>query len=236
MKRFYRQAGVEVAEGGCRVVLDGKPIRTPAGRVLSLPTRALAEAIAEEWQGQGERVRPSTMPVMQLACTALDRVAEVREAIVAETMKYAETDLICHRAAEPPELVARQKLAWDPFVAWVEGKFGAKLAVVTGIMPAQQSADAVAALAKAVTRLDTWRLTALQALVGPLGSLAIALAVVGGDWPAETAFEVAAVDDLWQREKWGSDAEAERVLAARRVDIVAAGRLTRLVATQSGSC
>src|SRR5262245_9206484 len=139
MKRIYKEASIVPAERGFAVALDGKPIRTPAKEPLVLPTRALAEAVAAEWAAQGDEVRPQAMPLMRLSSIALDIVAKRREAVVAELAKYAETDLVCYRAAEQPALAARQQARWQPLLDWATLRYDAPFAVTSGVVPLPQS-------------------------------------------------------------------------------------------------
>ncbi len=163
MKRVYKKVAVEAVDGGYRVILDGKPLHTPARAPLVLPRRALIEAIAAEWDAQIDEIRPATMPVMQLVSTAIDRVIPQRERIAADTAAYAATDLVCHRAESPAELVARQHRTWQPLVDWVRREFDAPLTVTAGVMPQPQPAEALQALRRAIDGLDDLEVTALQA-------------------------------------------------------------------------
>lgn len=221
MKRFYANAGVEERDGGFAVLLDGRPIRTPAGAPLVVPTRPLAETIAAEWAAQGETVQPATMPAMQLASTAIDRVATQREAIIAELMRYAETDLLCYQADKPAELVSRQAAVWQPVVDWAMLRFDAGLRVTTGILPVAQSAEALAALRRAVETYDEWRLCAVQSATAACGSLLLALAVAERRLSGEQAYEASQLDELFQTELWGEDAEAAQRRAILRKDVLA---------------
>lgn len=221
MKRFYKVAAVEERPGGFAVLLDGRAIRTPAGAPLAVPTRRLADAIAADWAAQGDIVQPATMPAMQLASTAIDRVAPQREAVIAELLRYAETDLVCYRADSPAALVRRQAAAWQPIVDWVMLRFDAGLRVTTGILPVPQPAEAVAALRRAVEGYDDWRLCALQSATAACGSLLLALGLVEGRVTGAQAFEAAQLEELCQAEQWGDDPEAAKRRAGLRDDILA---------------
>ncbi|QJE73181.1 ATPase [Aerophototrophica crusticola] len=232
MKRFYKQATAAGTAGpdGWTVLLDGKPLRTPAKLPLAVPTRALAEAIAAEWQGQGEEVVPRTMPLTQLSSTAIDgvraRPAEVADAAAA----YAGTDLLCYRADHPQELAERQAKAWQPLLDWAALRYDALLRPTTGIRHVAQDESALKALRAALEGMDEWRLTALQNAVGICGSLVIALALLEGKLDARGAFDVSQLDESFQIEQWGEDAEA----AARRKslldDLVVTERFLTLLA------
>jgi chaperone required for assembly of F1-ATPase len=228
-RRFYKEASA-LADGDVwRIALDGKVVKTPARNPLSLPTRALAEAIAAEWNAQEAKVKPDSMPLMQLASTAIDRVAPDRARIVAETAGYAATDLVCYRAEGPAELVARQAAAWDPLIDWLRERYDVSLQQGAGVMAIPQSDQALAALSRAVAAQDDLRLTALGVITGAAGSLAIGLAVLEGRIGPEAAAEAAQLDELYQAERWGSDPEAERRRAAQKADLMAARRFLDLL-------
>jgi chaperone required for assembly of F1-ATPase len=229
LKRVYKKVAVEAVDGGYRVTLDGKPLHTPARAPLVLPRRGLIEAIAAEWDAQSDEIRPATMPVMQLVSTAIDRVMPQRERIAADTAGYAATDLVCHRAELPAELVARQHRTWQPLVDWVRREFDAPLTVTVGVMPQPQPAEALQALRRAIDGLDDLELTALQALTGACGSLVIALALRGGFIDADQAWVASQLDETFQIEKWGEDAEAAKRRQALLTDIRDTARLLELL-------
>ncbi len=229
-KRFYENAAATEADGAHGIALDGKPVRTPAGRPLALPGAALADALAEEWAAQGETIEHATMPLTRLACTALDLVPERRAEIVAEIGSYAETDLICYRTDEPPALARRQADAWQPLVAWAEERYGARLTVTTSITPVAQAPAALAAFRDAVEAEEDFALAGLSLATRSFGSLVIALGLREGRLDAADAADASLVDERYQMERWGEDEE----LAARcrRVaqDAASAARLFRLLA------
>ncbi len=232
MKKFYKTVAVEPRESGHAVLLDGKAIRTPAGKPMLAPTAALAEGIAAEWRGQGERLSPATMPLTQLLNTALDRMAEgeVRKAAVAEICGYAETDLVCFRAPHPPSLAERQRAAWQPLLDWLAERHGAALAVTESLAAPAHAPESLARIADAVAAQDALRLAALHHATGALGSAVIALALAAGRLDAEAAFQAAHLDELHQMEEWGEDAEAADRLARIRADVAAAAEFLRLAA------
>jgi len=224
MRRFWSDATVEPAAGGFAVRLDGKPVRTPAGATLAVPGRGLAEAIAAEWRAAGTggatgsrdgRVRPDALPLTRIAATAIDRVAPDPAATVAALARYAETDLLCYRAEQPPELAARQHALWQPHLDWAATALDAPLATTRGIMPLSQDSSALAALARALAQLDEFQLAAAALAIGALGSLVLGLALVHGRLDAAAATEASLVDELFQAGLWGEDFEA----AARRARI-----------------
>jgi len=217
VKRFYERAGTRPEGEGWTVTLDDKPIRTPGKHPLVVPTAALAEAIAAEWAAQGETVEPAAMPLTQVANTAIDRVHPQRTAIVADAAAYAETDLLCHRADAPADLVARQAELWQPLLDWAGETLGATLVVTRGLLPVPQPQAALDAVRAEVEALDPWRLTAVRMITGQSGSILVALAVDRGRIDAAAADAVAHVDDDYQAGRWGRDAQAE----ARRRTVAA---------------
>ncbi len=228
LKRFYKEARAAAREGGYGVQLDGRDIRTPAKAALVLPSAGLAEAVAGEWAAQGERIEPATMPLMSLACTAIDQVAPNRGAVIGELMDYAGSDLLCYRADRPEALVARQAEVWQPLLDWAARELDAPLRVICGIRHEPQPEDALAALRRAVAALEDFPLTALDTATRASGSLVIALALHRGQVGAEAAFEAAELDATFQIEHWGEDPEATRRRAAVLADLAAAGRLMDL--------
>jgi chaperone required for assembly of F1-ATPase len=230
VKRFYQSAGVTEPPEGFGVVLDGKPVRTPAKRPLAVPTRALAEAIAEEWRAQGETVDPKRLPLTRLGSIALDLVAPRREAVVAELVKYAGTDLVCYRAEQPPELAARQHAAWQPLIDWAALRFDAPLTVTASILPVSQAPATLTAFETAAAAYDSHRLAALHLATAACGSLVVALALVEGRLDAEAAFAAAELDESYEIERWGEDAEQARRRKGLREDIALAARFVALLA------
>ncbi len=208
-KRFYKRAQAAKGEGGHTVALDGRPVRTPAKTVLVVPTQALAQAIAAEWEDQDDQIDHQGMVHMQLACTAIDSVSANRDGTVDALVAYAETDLLCYRADAPESLVERQARAWQPVLDWAEDRYGVRFAVTSGILPVDQPPETVGRLREQVESLDTFCLTGLQALAGGLGSLVLALAVLDSHIPAGQAFALSQLDEEHQAERWGADEEAE---------------------------
>lgn len=229
MKRIYKAVATRAVDAGWGVMLDGRPLRTPAKRKLCVPSEKLAGAIAAEWEAQDPDIRPQTMPLTRLAATAIDRTAEERDKIVAEVAGYAGTDLVCYRAEHPPALVARQTSAWQPLLDWAAGRYDAGLTVTAGIVPKAQSPAALRAYAGVVAALDDFRLTALHAATAACGSLVIALALHEGRVDAEAAFQASQLDETFQIEAWGEDAEATKRREALAADIAAAARFLALL-------
>ncbi|MGK9232809.1 ATPase [Inquilinus limosus] len=230
MKRFYKTVTVVPVGDGFGVALDGKPIRSPAKAGFVLPSRALADAVAAEWAAQADDVVPATMPLMQLAATAIDRVAPNREHIVDTVAGYGGTDLLCYRAEAPAALAERQKAAWQPLLDWAMTALDAPLTATSGIVHQAQPDSSLAALRAAVAAQDDWRLTALHQATALTGSLVLGLALLAGRIDADTAFELAELDASFQIERWGEDAEATARRATLRAELQAAARLVELAA------
>jgi chaperone required for assembly of F1-ATPase len=231
LKRFWSDVTLGGEATGLTVLLDGRPIRTPSKALLALPTRALAEAVAAEWAGQEDLVRPATMPMTRYANTALDRVAPEFEAVARIVAAYGETDLLCYRAAAPAALRQRQAEAWDPLLDWAAERFGARLVATTGVLPVSQPGAALDRLAAAVHAQSPWRLAALHDLVSLTGSLLIGLAVAEGVRPPEVAWDLSRIDEDWQILQWGRDDEAEAAAARRRTELLDAARFLDLLDT-----
>jgi chaperone required for assembly of F1-ATPase len=229
VKRFYKSVGIEPAGDGFGILLDGRPIRTPARNPLVVPTRPLAGGIAAEWEAQGDKVDPRSMPLTGLANAAIDRVAPDPESFAGDLARYGESDLLCYRADEPPELAARQEREWGPLLDWVRRRYDIAFEIVTGIMHRPQPPATVARLAEAVAARDPFALAGLSPLVTISGSLLIALALAEGAVEPDAAFDAAHLDELFQAERWGEDALALEAREARRRDFNAAARLLRLL-------
>jgi chaperone required for assembly of F1-ATPase len=237
-KRFYKAAVTGPAEGGYGVFLDGQPVNTPARRPLVVPSQPLAEAIAAEWQKQGETIDPATMPLTKLANTALDGVATQMADVEAEIAKYAASDLICYRAGEPESLAAAQCAAWDPLVAFARDQLGAKLALAEGVMFIEQPQEALDAIARALRQYvgegpgAPLRLAALNVMTTLTGSAIIALAAALHQIDARTAWDAANVDEDWQMRAWGADPEAMARRATRHREFEAATNLSRYLTSK----
>jgi chaperone required for assembly of F1-ATPase len=208
-KRFYKQVAVTIVEdGGHGIALDGRPIRTPGGAPLTAPTAALAEAIAAEWAAQDDEIRPLTMPMMRLAATAIDRIGRERAAIVDQIAAFGGSDLLCYRTESPASLIERQATLWQPLLDWAAEAHGARLVVTRGIIHVAQDQAALDALRAAVDDLDDCRLAAVSHLIATCGSLVIALAIAARHIGAAEATAACQLDEEWQAEQWGEDAEA----------------------------
>ena len=222
--RSYREVSVRPAPGGFAIRLDDSPLRTPAGTPVVAPTAALAEAVAAEWRGQGERLDLGAAPLTRLLGTALDRVPARRAALEAELVAHAETELVCHRASAPAALVERQRATWQPLLDWLTLHFDAKLIATEGVVARAQPEASLAALARALAALDSRRLAGLSHAVGAAGSLVIGLALAEARLDAAGAFAAAELDASFQIERWGEDDEARRRRSALGAEFALAER------------
>jgi len=226
MKRFWKDASVD-AELGVR--LDSKPLRTPGRAPLLLPTRALADAVADEWRASGETVDPRGMPLTGLSNAAIDRIAPDPATFAAGLAAYAESDLLCYRADAPEELADRQRAAWDPLLDWARHRYDVHFEIVTGIMHRAQPRATLARLGEAVAARGPFELAALSPVVTIGGSLVAALALAEGAASAEAVWSAALVDEDFQADRWGRDPLAEAAAAVRRQDFDAGVRLLGLL-------
>lgn len=229
MKRFWAAANAVEREEGWGVELDGKPLRTPARESLNVPTRALAEAIAEEWDSVDGEIDPRAMPLTGLANAAIDRVHADKSVFADGLARYAKADLACYRAEGPQGLVDRQAQEWDALLGWGQRRFDVDFNTTGAIVHVAQPPATIERLTHALSMLDPFRLAALSLLVTIGGSLLAALGVLEGAFSPEQAWGAVSLDDLWQLEQWGSDAEAEAALDARRRDFLAAARFLELL-------
>jgi chaperone required for assembly of F1-ATPase len=229
LRRFWKQAEAVAAKEGWGVELDGKPLRTPGKLQLVVPTEALAQAIATEWNEAGETVDPRVMAMTGLANAAIERVAPDAASFAAGLARYGEADLFCYRAEGPDKLVVRQAAAWDPMLAWARRRFDVDFAITQGINHVPQPAGTAERLGHAVATLTAFQLAALSPLVTIGGSLVAALAVAEGALEPEAVWDAVSVDERWQIETWGDDAEAVASLEGRRRDFLAAARFMALL-------
>lgn len=227
-KRFYKEVTVAETADGFVVHLDGRPVRTPAKALLALPTRAAAQLVADEFAAQGEHIDPVTMPVLRLANTAIDGVAADIQAVMEDILRFASSDLVCYRADAPEALVARQQEAWDPVIDWVRQRLGARLYLAEGVMHVEQPREAIGAIGVHLRqREDPLRLAAIHVMTTLMGSALLALAVESGEIDAEMAWAAAHVDEDWNIEQWGEDAEAAARRSYRKNDMMGAARLIK---------
>ena len=230
MKRFYKDVAVISGEAAHEIQLDGRPVRTPARAALALPTARLAEAVAEEWRRQGDTVDPRSMPFTGLANGAIDQIAPNRESFAAGVANYGTSDLLCYRAEGPAQLVEREAAAWDPLLDWARRRYDVTFRVTQGIIPVDQPPETLERLDAAVKALDPFTLAGLSTLVTLSGSLVCGLAVVEGGHDADTIWTASEIDEAWEVEQWGEDAEAAARSARRREEFAMARRFCELVA------
>jgi len=234
-KRVYRTVAVSASRGSFLVTLDGRPVKTPAQATLAVPTLALAEALAEEWDAQDTEIRPAEMPLTRLCATTIDRVVPQRPAVVDNLVAYGAMDLVCYRAEQPADLRARQQERWQPLLDWLEDRFGARLAVTDGVVPIDQDGRALDTVRRAVDARADFSLAALASAVEALGSLVIGLALVSGRVGPEEAFAASQVDEDYQIERWGEDAEAAERRRRLLEDVRQAARLDHLTRDCDGT-
>jgi chaperone required for assembly of F1-ATPase len=227
-RRFWTETSVRPEAGGFAVLLDARPVRTPLKAPLILPTEALARAVAAEWQAQAGIVDPATMPCTRAANSAIDSVSRQFADVAGMLSAYGASDLLCYRADGPPDLAARQAEGWDPLLDWAAAALRAPLLTTTGIMPVDQPPASLAALSAAVDGLSAFQLAAFHDLVALSGSLVLALAVTRGRLTADEAWSLSRIDEDWQIEEWGSDAEAAETAARKRADFLQADRFFAL--------
>ena len=227
-KRFYKAASVrhDVENGNFAVELDGKQVRTPGRALLALPTEAAARLVAAEFDAQTVEINPFDMPVLRIANTAIDGVSTDTQAVLEDILRYSSTDLVCYRADGPENLVERQSEAWDPIVDWARASLGARLVLAEGVIHVDQPREAIAAIGIHLKMRDEpFRLSALHVMTSLTGSALIALAVDFGEISPEEAWAAAHVDENWNIAQWGEDAEATRMRAAKKRDMLAATSL-----------
>ena len=229
MKRFWKSAQAIQNDGSWGVELDGRPLRTPARKPLSVPTQRLAEDIAAEWNAAEDKIDPRAMPLTGLANAAIDRVAPDKKSFASGIAKYAEADLASYRAEGPQGLIDAQAEHWDELLAWGRRRFDVDFRTTNGLLHVDQPPATVERLAHSVNTLDSYRLAGLSPLVTIGGSLLAALGVLEEVFTPEWAWEAVSVDDRWQLEQWGSDAEAEAALDNRKRDFLAAARFLELL-------
>ncbi|MDO6727735.1 ATP12 family protein [Cognatishimia sp. 1_MG-2023] len=227
-KRFWENASYQATEGGLAITLDGRTLKTPAKTPVVVPTQALAEAIAQEWQAQGEQVDPMTMPVTRTANSALDKVALQKAEVADMLADYGGTDLLSYRATEPVELIERQAKTWDPILEWAATELGARLTATQGVMFHAQDEAALQALKTRVHALSNFELAAFHDLVSLSGSLVLGFAAILEYSPIETLWEYSRVDELWQEELWGFDEEAHALAETKRAAFIHAARFYKL--------
>ncbi|KPD10934.1 ATP12 family chaperone protein [Phaeobacter sp. 11ANDIMAR09] len=215
-KRFWKEASAVEVEGGFTVQLDGRGVKTPAKVALLLPSLAMAEAIAAEWDAQVEGINPETMPYTRSANAAIDKVANQHAEVADMLADYGDSDLLCYRADSPQELVARQTEQWDPALNWAREALGAALETRQGLLHAGQDPAVLARLRQAVHDLDNFQLAAFHDLVSMSGSLVLGFAAAKNWRTADDIWQISRLDETWQEEQWGVDDEAQQTAELKR--------------------
>lgn len=228
MKRFYKNVTVEPDESGWQVKLDGRAIRTAGKRPQSVPSRALADAMAEEWASQGEEIDTARFLFRDMADYAIDVIALDRETAIAELLPYAETDTLCYRAEEGEALHGRQTEIWEPLLTAAEARWDVHFDRVSGIIHRPQPAASLARLRTALEAENAFVLAALKTLASLSASLTLALTALAAEAEAEELWNAANLEEDWQAELWGKDAEAEARREKRFRDFTAAMRFAAL--------
>lgn len=227
-KRFYTEAGIGEADGGFTITLDGKPIRAPSGRVVTVPIKGLAEAVAREWQAQGETLDPLTMPLTRFANSVAEAVVDRADLVRDDIAKYLQSDLLFYRAGHPEGLVESEAAHWDPVLDWARDTLGAHFILGEGVMHVSQPETAVAA-ARAALPCDPWAVAALHVVTTLTGSALLALALWHGVRDSDQVWAAAHVDEDWNAARWGADDESVARRAAKQVDFVAAVQILQTI-------
>jgi chaperone required for assembly of F1-ATPase len=229
-KRFYKEAGFEERDGLFHLTLDGRSAKTPGRQPLAVPTRGLAEALAQEWARQAEEVDPSTMPITRIVNSAIDGVSPRHAEVVDDLVRYAGSDLIYYRVSEPARLVQSQDSAWNPILDWARDAHGARFTLAEGVMHVEQPEEAIAAIRGALDHVASpFALAALHVMTTLSGSVLIALAHAAGALDVDQAWTAAHVDELYQESVWGEDHEAMERRRRREADFRAASEVYRLI-------
>jgi chaperone required for assembly of F1-ATPase len=227
-KRFWKQATAEACDGGYTVKLDGRAVKTPAKRPLVVPTQAMAQAIATEWDAQQGVVNPDSMPFTRAANSALDKVAVQFDEVAGLLAAYGDSDLLCYRATAPAELIARQAAVWDPILDWAAQELGAPLRVTSGVVYIAQPQDSIDRLTALVRDFTAFELAAVHDLIAISGSLLLALAVTRGRLSVKQAWDLSRIDETWQNEQWGIDEDAAALEALKQSALEQADRFFAL--------
>lgn len=215
LKRFWKKAEAAATDGGYRVELDGRPLKTQGGQPQVVPTLALAEAMAAEWNAQGPEVDSNAFPLRDLADFAIDQVAANRQGLIANLLRYAETDTLCYRADPEDPLLRRQQALWEPLVTALEQRLGIRMERISGVMHRPQPAATIAALRAELESLDAFRLSAVNGLAPLAASLTVALAAIRPGADAAALFAASNAEEDWQAEEWGWEWTAEEKRSLR---------------------
>jgi chaperone required for assembly of F1-ATPase len=229
-KRFYKEASVDESNGTFAVLLDGKSAKTPARNTLALPNKALAAAVADEWNAIEGAIDPALLPLTRLANLAIDAVASAPQPVIDEIVQYASSDLVFYRADAPPGLVELQNERWNPVLDWAASRLNARFSLAEGVIYIRQPDEALASVREAASKLSKpFALAATASATNIGGSALIALALANGALSGDEAWNAAHVDEQWSISQWGEDDEAQRRLAARHAEFTAAARMLALL-------
>lgn len=228
MKRFYKAVTVAVEGSGFRVMLDGRGLRTVGGAPQIVPAAPLAEAMAAEWSGQDEEIDPARFVFRDLADYAIDVVTPGKAAVVDELIPYAETDTLCYRAEPDEALGIRQRAVWDPLLTAAEARWDIRFVRVAGIMHRPQPEETLARLREDLATRDGFTLAAVKNTASLAASLVLGLMAVEPGADVDALWDAANLEEDWQAELWGKDAEAQDRRARRHAAFAAAARFAAL--------
>lgn len=227
-KRFYREVKIACEEGGFTILLDERPVKTPAKRHFLVPTQVFSEFIAQEFESQKHVIDPATMPMTRLVNTVIDGIADDMQVVFEDLLRFVACDMIFYRAQTPRGLVQKQSEQWDPLLDWAEEKLGARFYLTEGLMHVEQSPEALQAVSHYLRRVESpYMLAALHTMTTLTGSALIALAVAAGQIDADHAWSIAHLDEDWMMEQWGTDKEAMVCRAHKKVEFNAAATIVR---------
>ncbi|MTI44150.1 chaperone required for assembly of F1-ATPase [Roseibium hamelinense] len=221
-KRFYKQAFHEEGEGGFVIKLDGRPVKTPSKKLLLLPNSELAAAVAAEWDAQEKEINPAAMPLTRISNSAIDAVAERFAEVADDLAKYAGTDALCYRADGPETLVERQNTHWEPVLQWAEQRLGGRFVRIEGLIHSAQPDSLLSAYRGELDQLSALRLAGLHTVTTLTGSAVLALALLHGLRTPDEIWSAAHLEEDWNIEQWGEDAEAAEIRAYKRREFDAA--------------
>ncbi len=231
MRRFWKEVSLEPSTFGHAVRLDGRPVKTPTGNELALPTRKLADAVVAEWNAVDKTIDPAQMPMTSFANAAIDHIGADRDGFVTAIAAYGETDLFCYRAAAGEPLAERQATVWDPWLDWARGRYDVSFVIVEGIMHQSQPEATLGTLRTAVAARGTFELAAMAKFTHLTGSLVATLALVERAGEAIAIWDAACLEELWQEELWGADHWAQKNRSDREAEFMAAVRFLELLRT-----
>lgn len=230
-KRFWKAAAAVETEGGFKIELDGRPVKTPAKTLLVVPSADMAAAVAAEWDAQQDLIDPLTMPVTRGANAAIDKVATQRDEVIEMLAAYGDTDMLCYRAIGPEELIARQVAEWDPLLAWAKDTYGVTLKTREGVMHIAQDPRNLVQFTKELHQMTAFQIAASHDLISLSGSLVIALTVIEKHLTADQGWAVSRIDEEWQFEKWGEDEDARALESIKRQAFYDAAKFYQMSAT-----